>query len=170
MSYVRRDHIEVEPGEPVPNQTVVAASTRRTISTRTFSVPAAVAGIAAIALIVIGAVAVARTDLDAPLAEPVVDVAGFAHNATLGIVEILAGVLLLLAALSRSRGAIMFLAIVIGVAAVISLIEPTAAGDTMPIERGFAAIVAITAAVVVLAAAITPSVRRTTQVVDGPAA
>ena len=102
MSYVRRDHIEVE-GDAVVDQTDVAESTtRRTTSTRTFSIPAVVAGLAAIALIVVGAVAVARTDLDSSLSEPVVDVAGFAHNATLGIVEIVAGLLLLLAAVSRS--------------------------------------------------------------------
>ena len=40
------------------------------------------------------------------------------------------------------------------------------AGDTMPIERGFAAVVAIAAAVVLLTAVLTPSVRRVTQVVE----
>ena len=108
MSYVRRDEVEVERA-PAPEHPVVASSmtTRRTTLTRTFSIPAAVAGIAAIALIVIGAVAIARSDLDAPLSQPVTEVAGFAHNATLGIIEVIAGVMLLLAALSRSRGAIM---------------------------------------------------------------
>jgi hypothetical protein len=60
----------------------------------------------------------------------------------------------------------MFVSIVVGVAAVISLIEPT--GDTMPIERGFATVVAVVAAVVVIVAAVTPSVGRTTQVVESP--
>ena len=129
MSYVRRDHIEVDPGEPVVERPIVAASTtRQTISTHTFSIPSVVAGVAGIALIVIGAVAIARTDLDAPLSEPVVEVAGFAHNATLGIVELVAGLCLLAAAVTRSRGAIMFVSIVVGVAAVISLIEPTVGG------------------------------------------
>ena len=62
----------------------------------------------------------------------------------------------------------MLVSIVVGVAAVISLIEPTAAGDTMPIERGFATVVAIGAAVVAIVAAVTPSVRRTTHVVESP--
>ena len=180
MSYVRRDRVEVEPTavvaepavvqQPVVQQPVVQqpvpVATRQTTMARTFSIPAAVAGIAAIALIVLGAVALARTDLDSPLSEPVVSVAGVDHNAVLGIVELLAGVALLLAAVSRSRGAIMFISVVIGVAALVALIEPTVAGDTMPIERGFAAVVAIAAAVVLLTAVLTPSVRRVTQVVE----
>jgi hypothetical protein len=165
MSYVHRDHVELEPAQPA-----VATTTRRTTLTRSFSIPAALAGIAAIALIILGAVAIARTDLDSPLSEPIVDVAGIAHNATLGIIEVVAGLVLLLAAVSRSRGAIMFVSIVIGVAAVVALIEPTVAGDTMPLERGFAAVVAIVAAIIVVVAAVTPSVRRTTQVIDAPPA
>ena len=161
MSYVHREHVEVEPADPV-----VGSTTRRTTLTRSFSIPAALAGIAAIALIVLGAVAIARTDLDTPLSEPIVDVAGVAHNAVLGIIEVVAGVVLLLAAVSRSRGAIMFVSIVVGVAAVVALIEPTVAGDTMPVERGFATVVAIAAAIIVIVAAVTPAVRRTTQVID----
>jgi hypothetical protein len=170
MSYVRRDHIETEqPGvAPVAAGAPVHGVARRTTLTRSFSIPAMVAGVASIALIILGAVAIARTDLDEPLAEPVVEVAGFAHNAVLGIVEVVAGVLLLLAAISRSRGAIVFMSVVIGVAAVVALIEPTVGGDTMPIERGFAAIVAIVAGVVLATALLTPSVSRTTEVVDQP--
>jgi hypothetical protein len=170
MSYVRRDHIEAESTGVVPLEAGVPAQTvaRRTTLTRSFSIPAVLAGVASIILIVVGAVAIARTDLDEPLAEPIVEVAGFAHNAVLGIVEVVAGVLLLLAAISRSRGAIMLMSIVIGVAAVIALIEPTVGGDEMPIDRGFAAIVAIVAGVLLAAAVLTPSVNRTTEVVDRP--
>jgi hypothetical protein len=163
MSYVRRDHIEAE--SPVVQ---VQGVSRRTTLTRSFSIPAVLAGAASVVLIILGAVAIARSDLDEPLAEPVVEVAGFAHNAVLGIVELVAGVLLLLAAISRSRGAILLMSIVIGVAAVIALIEPRVGGDSVPIERGFAAIVAIVAGVVLASALLTPSVNRTTEVVDRP--
>ena len=179
MSYVRRDRVEVEPGAPVVEPAVVqqpvvqqpvvqqpVASTRHTMWARTFSIPAVVAGIAAIILIVFGAVALARTDLDSPLSEPIVSVAGVDHNAVLGIVELVAGIGLLIAAACRSRGAIIFMSVVIGIAALVALIEPTVTGDTMPVERGFAAVVAIGAAIVLLTAVLTPSVRRVTQVVE----
>lgn len=154
----------VQPVQPVQPVAVAPVASRRTSWTRTFTIAAALAGIVAIALIVIGAVALARTGLDGPLNEPVVEVAGFTQNAALGIMEIAAGVLLLVAALSQSRGAILFFSIVIGIGAVVAWIEPTV-GD-LPIERSFAAIVAIAAAIVAVTAAVVPSVRRTTQYVE----
>ena len=178
--------MSVDPGQPITQtqQPVVvaaqpAASTpvvhvqpaapevvrsRRVVSWRTFAPAAWLGAVLAVVLIVIGAVAVLRAGLDGPLDDPVVSVAGFDHTALLGLIEAGAGIVLLFAALSRDRGAILGVSLLIGIAALVAAIEPPA--DTLAIERSFAVIIAIAAGVVALVAAIAPSVWRTTERVD----
>src|SRR5437868_15286685 len=70
---------------------------------------------AGVVLAAFGVVAVARAGLSGPLTQPVVGVFGFDHTAQLGLFEMGAGVLLILAALATGlRG----LAVVLGVAVV----------------------------------------------------
>jgi hypothetical protein len=148
----------------VPQTVVPAASAQQVVTSRRIS-PAAVLGtVLAIALGVIGAVALIRADLEGPLDEPIVVVAGFDHTALLGLIEVGAAVALLAASLSRDRGAILFVSILIGTAALIAAIEPTV--GSMGIERSYAVLVTIAMAALALVAAIEPSIWRTTRRVE----
>ena len=146
--------------QPVVSQPVVATPVRRLVATHRWS-PAAVAGtLLAIGLVVFGALALIRADVEGSLTEPVVDVADFTHTALLGLVEIATGVVMLFVSLSRDRAAILGASLLLAIGALIAAIEPTVL--SMAIERSFAVIVLIAAAVVALLAAISPTVWHST--------
>lgn len=136
-------------------------STATVVTTRTswFTPSALVASLAAIALLVVGGITVARAGLDGPLDEPVVSAANYTATAVLGLIELAFGVILLSAALSRSREGILFIGIVGGVMALIAVFEPTIGNGALAIERAFAVIVALVMAAVVVSALL-PSIRR----------
>jgi hypothetical protein len=145
--------------QPVPD---VAASTR-TVASRRYDPASALAVVVAIALGVVGAVAVARAGLDGPLDEPVVEVAGFAHTALLGLIELGVAVILLAVGLSRDRGALLFTSILFGAAALVAAIEPSVGGDALAIETSWAVLLVIVFGVVAVAAAVVPAMWRTTE-------
>jgi hypothetical protein len=134
-----------------------------TRTSRRFSPASIIGAIAGLALVVIGVVALTRAGTAAPLDRPVVSVAGFDHTAVLGIVEIVAGGLMLLAAASRSRGALFLISLIVCGAAVAAAIEPSIGGDTTAIESSFAVIVAVGAGIVALLAAMLPNVSTATR-------
>ena len=74
------------------------------------------------ALIVFGVVAVARGDLDGSFNLPIVEVAGWPHSPLLGILEIAAGVALVIVSLS-SIGELLVSAVIAGFG-VIAIVEP----------------------------------------------
>jgi len=141
---------------------------RTVVASDTTIMPAAVAaGIAAVAPLVLGGVFVARAGLDGPFDEPVVTVAGFTGTALLGIFLALAGFALLCSALGRSRSAIQFCAVVIGVLASVAVIEPSVRNGALALERGLAAILVVGAVVLLVITAL-PTVHRTATHVEGP--
>jgi hypothetical protein len=155
---------------PVAGTTVVAevpphevVAVRRSM---TFSPASVVAALAAIALMLFGAVNLARAGFDGPMRDPVVEVAGFQGTAVLGLIALGAGIVLLGAAFSRDRGAILFVSIVIGVAAATVAIEPNVGGGTISTEASLGVAVAIMAAIVALVAALAPTTRHTTDRVE----
>jgi hypothetical protein len=136
------------------------------VTRRRFDPAAVLAVIGAIALGVVGAVAIARAGLSGPLDQPVVEVAGVTHTAILGLVELGAGVVLLLAGLSRDRGAILFTSILFGAAALVAAIEPSVGGDALAIERSWAIVLVIGFGLIALVAAAAPTVWRATDRVE----
>jgi hypothetical protein len=163
----------VDPGETVVHERIVErpaatplVAERRTLAARRFNPASVVAVMVAIALGVVGAVAIARAGLDEPLDEPIVEVAGVTHTAVLGLIEIGMALVLLWAGLSRDRGAMLFISILFGTTALVAAIEPSVGGDTLAIERGWAVSLVVAFAIVALAAAVAPSVWRSTERVD----
>jgi hypothetical protein len=69
-------------------------------STSRFSPAQVVHGAIGVFLIVLGAITMARGDLSGDLTEPEVDILGITHSAAVGIGELVAGALLLVAAAS----------------------------------------------------------------------
>ncbi len=141
----------------------LGSETVQTSRTSGFTPAAAVAGIAAIALLLLGGITAVRAGVDSSLDEPVVTVAGYTATALLGLIEIVFGMTLLIAALTRSRQAILFLGIAGGVVALISVFQPSAGEGSLAIERGFAVVAAVVMGVIV-AAALLPTVRRSSVV------
>ena len=127
---------------------------------------AAIAGVLSVLMLVFGGVAMARAGFDGPIDEPVVSVGGFTATAVLGMLVAGAGFALLCAALARSRSAILLFSIIIGVGAVIAAIEPDVGNGALATERGFAVLTAIAAGVVILAATLVPTIRRTSTHVE----
>ena len=141
----------------------LGSQTVQTSRTSGFTPAAAVAGIAAIALLLLGGITAVRAGVDSSLDEPVVTVAGYTATALLGLIEIAFGMMLLIAALTRSRQAILFLGIAGGVVALISVFQPSAGEGSLAVERGFAVVAAVVMGVIV-AAALLPTVRRSSVV------
>lgn len=138
-----------------------AASQYETVSTsRHVSGAAIVAGIVGVALLIMGLIACLRGGFSSPLNDPVVSVLGFTHTAVLGIVEVGAGLLLLLAAVSGSRGYQIFSGTMLGVFGVVAAAEPAKLQEQLAIEKSFAVILAVAGLVVVLAAALLPNYAR----------
>ena len=93
---------------------------------------AAVGVLGGAALIVVGAVALARSDLDGSMNLPVIEVAGWPHSPLLGILEIAAGAALVIVSLS-SVGELLVSAVIAGFG-VIAVIEPQVLDDRLNID------------------------------------
>ena len=164
--------VVVQPVHPVAGDNVVGQSdmivtqvpaheTVQVRSSMTISPAAVVSCIASIVLLLFGAINLARAGIDGPWRDPVVEVASYQGTAVLGLIALGAGIALLGASFSRDRGAIMFVAIVLGVAGATVAIEPDVGGDLIATESSFGVAILIVAAFVAFVAAVAPSVRRT---------
>lgn len=142
------------PVEPSVHEHVVVDSRRR------ISPSAVVATIAAIVLMLWGAIVVARAGLSGGLETPVVEVTGYTATAVLGLIVLGGGFLLLLAGLAQSRAAIVFLSIVMAVGAATLVIEPTTAQNTLAAERDFGVAALIVLGITAVVALVTPDVDR----------
>lgn len=148
------------PPPPVPGPDA-ATGTETVLTSRTvgFTPGVLVAGVVAIGLLILGGITVARAGLDRSLDQPVVEVAGYTATALLGVIELVFGLLLLIAALSRAHSFILFLGIVGGVMALVAVFQPSVGEGSLAIERGFAVIAAVIMGVVT-AAALLPTMQR----------
>jgi hypothetical protein len=175
-----REVIHTETSAPLPppavvdnNAPVVAtpvepvrAEEVRTTYGRRFTPDTFVAGLVGLAALIIGLIVVVRAGLDAPMSSPVVEVLGFTHTATLGLVEIGVGLFLLIAASARSRGAELFGGLAMVVGGVVGVAQYRSFTDTLALERGWAWIVLIAGAVVALAALLFPRITRRAMIVE----
>lgn len=119
---------------------------------------------AGIASVVLGVIAVVRTGLDGALSEPVETVLWWDHSALLGLVEIGAGALLILAALHpllRWLGGLVGIAAIVG--GIVVLADAEWAVDDLGTERDFGWVPIVLGAAAVLGALI-PRVRHTRHV------
>jgi hypothetical protein len=161
------DYAAAAPVVPVP-VAPVATDMRvdEVVSTRRVSVPAILAGILGVGMIVWGAIVLARAGLDGPFQDPVVTVAGLDANALAGAIVAGLGLLLLIAALTAGRAAILFASIVTGIAALVGVFQPDVGHGALDIERELPVVIAIGAAVVILAVALVPTMQRRVHHID----
>lgn len=111
--------------------------------------------------IILGLLALIRAGLDSPLGVPVVDVAGLSHTAWLGLGEVGLGLLLVLAgATPRSRSASVVLGVAILIAGVLVVAETDGMPQELALEQNYGWVLAISGAVVALAAMTLPTIHR----------
>ena len=154
--------VVAEPVATMPAPVSQAASVQ-TVRSMTVDPSAIIAGIVGVALLVLGGITAARAGFDGPFDESDVMVAGYSATALLGLIEIGFGLFLVLAAVSRSQGAILFVGIIGLVASLVAVFEPPARDGALALERGLAVWFAIAMAIVVISALI-PSIRRRSSV------
>jgi hypothetical protein len=150
----------VQPAAPVVEQVVVPpAGVHQTVATsygRRFAVDSVVVGLVGLFFLLIGLIAVTRAGLDGSMRTPVVDVLGFSHTATLGIIEAGIGLCLLLCAATMTRGGSVFFGLVLGVGGFVGAVEIDRFKDSLALESGLAWLAVIAADVVVLASLLVP--------------
>ena len=143
--------ITATPVAAAPAVTTIAAS-----SASRFEPDAFIAGAIGLVLLVIGLIAAIRAGFSGPMSVPVVKVLGATHTTTLGLIEVVIGVVLMAAAGARSRGGEMFGGIVLGVAGFIGAVQHSSFVKPLALQTSWAWIATIAGAVVVLVALLLP--------------
>jgi hypothetical protein len=119
---------------------------------------------AGVVLIVLGAIALIRGDLSGEITEPRVEVLGFEHTPLLGLLELGAGVLLVLSGLTiAARATALLLGILLVIGGVLILVGVNWVEENLTTDTGFGWIPIIVGGVVVLALMLVPEIhsRRT---------
>lgn len=145
--------------EPAP-RVVMAATPRvdavRTAWSRHFAPDAVIAAAVGVVLLLIGLIAVTRGGFDGPMSDPVVEVLGFNHTTTLGIIEIVIGVALLIAGVTASRAGAQFFGGALAIAAVVGAVQPDSFRDSLALESGFAWLMVLLGVLVVATSLLLP--------------
>lgn len=124
---------------PRPNPMLPASEHESSVvvSRQRLSVASLLGAVAGIALVAVGLIAVLRGGLGGPIDEPVVEVMGLTHTPLLGLVDIGMGLLLLLAAVTASRGALALLGSLGIVAGAVALAETSEVQQRLAAESAF---------------------------------
>jgi len=151
---------------PPPTQQVVesgsnAAEQTTTVSHRQrFNTAGVVCAIAGAAILIMGLVSLARADLDGSFNTPVFEVAGFDHTQALAFIEVVLGIMLLIAGMTNSLSGMRVLGAITVIGAFVALIEPGILGGSLEIEGGYAVLLLILGATTLIAAAALPTIER----------
>jgi hypothetical protein len=149
----------VAPAPVVERVVVDSPAVHQTVATshgRHYAFDSIVVGIVGLAFLIIGLIAMTRAGLDGSMREPVVDVLGFTHTATLGIIEAGIGLCLLLCAATMSRGGSVFFGLVLGVAGFVGAVQTDSFKDSLALESGLAWLAVIAGFVVVAVSLLVP--------------
>jgi hypothetical protein len=125
-----------------------------------------IGGLVGIGLIAVGAVAIVRAGLDGSLNVPLVDVLGITQSTAVGLIEVVAGALMLLAAADEAERPFMTF---LGVAAVIAGILGLAVTPDVRLNIGFGTDTAwlfIVWGAIAIVAGLLPAILRTTREVS----
>ncbi len=154
-----------QPLAPTQPQTIAPAqqpapsehheSTMRSSRTR-FEPDALICAGVGIVLAVTGLIAMIRAGFDGPMSLPVVSILGFTHTATLGIIELLFGLALLLSGAARSRNAETLFGLLLAVGGFIGAVQNQSFTTSLALESAMAWIVMLLGVVVVLSALVMP--------------
>jgi hypothetical protein len=136
--------------QPAVHRTVATSSGRR------LAIDSVVVGLVGLALTIVGLLAITRGGFDGPLDQPVVEVLGFTHTTTLGLIEAGFGICLLLCAAATSRSGAAFFGTVLGIGAVVGAAQTDSFEKPLALESGLAVLVVIASIVVVAVSLLMP--------------
>ena len=152
---------------PVAVDPIVAAPVAavRTTSFRRFAPDAIIAAVVGLVVMVVGLLAIVRGGFDGPMETPVVEVLGFTHTTTLGLIEAVLGGLLLICGVSSWRSGALFFGSVMAIGGFIGAVQTESFATSLALESAMAWLVTIGGVIVVASALLLPRyVSRTTDV------
>lgn len=138
----------------------VSAGQVRTAYASRFAPDAVIAALAGLVILVVGLIAVVRGGFDGPMSKPVVSVVGFNHTTTLGLIEIVIGLALLLSGATRSRSGEIFFGAVLGIGGFVGAVQAESFNKSLALESSMAWLAVFIAAIVVLSALMLPRYAR----------
>ena len=148
------EHTEAR--EVVAAAPAVERQVRTTSGSSRYAPDAVIAALVGLVLLVIGLIAIVRGGFSGPMSDPVVNVLGFTHTTTLGLIEIGVGVCLLVSGAARSRAGAMFFGGILGVAGFVGAVQTKSFDTALALESSMAWLAVVAGAVVVLAALLLP--------------
>jgi hypothetical protein len=125
-----------------------------------------VAAAVGLALVLLGLIASIRGGFSGSMSVPVVKVLGLTHTTTLGLIEVVIGVVLMAAAGTRSRGGEVFGGLMLGVGGFVGLVQHQSFVRTLALERSLAWVAILGGIAVILAALLLPRFSRQSSVVE----
>ena len=137
-------------------RTVAPVAAVQTGYTRRFAPDAVIAALVGLVLLVVGLLAIVRGGFDGPMETPVVEVLGFTHTTTLGLIEAFVGVCLLIAGVTSSRAGALFFGSVLGIAAFVGAVQTESFVEPLALESGHAWLMVVAALAVVVSALLMP--------------
>lgn len=155
---VQRVVVAQEAVAPVTQVRTVApaAAVQQTAYSRRFAPDAVIASLVGLALLIIGLLAVVRGGFDGSMEDPVVEVIGFSHTTTLGMIEAFIGLCLLLCGVMASRSGALFFGTVLGIAAFVGAVQSESFDESLALESGHAWLMVAAALIVVISALLMP--------------
>ena len=153
------------PGDYVVAAPVAATRMRRASSSH-FEPDALIAAIVGLALLLLGLIAAVRAGFEGDMSVPIVEVLGFSHTTTLGLIEIALGLCLLIAGATRSRSGAMFFGAVLGVAGFVAAVQNESFDESLAIESSLGWLAVIAGLVVVLSALMLPRFAKHSTVIE----
>ena len=128
----------------------------RTAWSRRFAPDAVVAAGVGVVLLLIGLIAITRGGFKGPMETPVVQVLGFGHTTTLGIIEIIFGGSLLIAGATASRAGARFFGSVLAIGAFVGAVQAKSFHKSLALESSFAWLLVLAGALVVFTSLLLP--------------
>jgi len=143
---------------PVVAAPVVAAPVTavRTSSFRRFAPDAVIAALVGLVVMIVGLLAIVRGGFDGPMEDPVVEVLGFTHTTTLGLIEVVLGGLLLICGVSAWRSGALFFGSIMAIAGFIGAVQTESFVTSLALESGLAWLIMIGGVAVVASALLIP--------------
>ena len=154
----------VVPATAVP--AVTSAGQVRTAYNSRFAPDAIIAAIAGLVILVVGLIAIIRGGFDGEMSDPVVQVAGFTHTTTLGLIEIVIGAALLISGATSSRSGAVFFGTLLGIGGFVGAVQSESFDTSLALESSMAWLAVAVAVVVVLSALLMPRFARHTTSVE----
>lgn len=152
-------------GEVLVPAAVSGGQVRKAYASR-FAPDAVIASIAGLVILVVGLIAIVRNGFDGPMSDPRLEVLGFTHTTTLGLIEIVIGGALLLSGATRSRSGEIFFGTLLGIGGFVGAVQADSFDKTLALESSMAWLFVAVAVVVVLAALLLPRYARQSTTVE----